>query len=248
MELIDYLELVKMNDQSQNLRARLLCYYCYKEYEQYSFSMSLIADMFEKCGYCKPNLSRLKDNLIKGKDKCFVGSKEHKGELVFVQVTLQQLERQYGNAWNDYESIDSYSEFLDEIKFCGKRQFLDRLIKQINNTYKNNCYDACAVILRRLFEVVLVMAYQNLGIDAQIKTPDGKGYKMLDSIVSDAFNNPTLKLSRIKTEFDTIRKVGNFSAHSITYIAGKKDIDDIKLAYRVMLEELYNKAGLMEEM
>lgn len=248
MELIDYLELVRMNELTQDLKARLLCYYCYKEAGQVCFAMSLIVGMFEKCGYSKPNVSRLKDSLIKGKERTFVESKEHKGELVFVPVILQQLERQYGKAWNDYESIDSYSELLDEIKFCGKRQFLDRLIKQINNSYKNNCYDACAVILRRLFEVVLVMAYQNLGIDAQIKTPDGKGYKMLEAIVSDAINNPTLKLSRIKTEFDTLRKVGNFSAHSITYIAGKKDIDDIKLAYRVMLEELYNKAGLMEEM
>jgi hypothetical protein len=39
--------------------------------------------------------------------------------------------------------------------------------------------------------------------------------------------------------------IGNFSAHNITYTAGKKDIDDIKLHYRVMLEELYNKAGLI---
>lgn len=248
MELIDYLEMVKMKELPQNLRARLLCYYCYKEDGKVSFAMSLITEMFEKCGYSKPNVSRLKESLTKGKEKAFVESKEYKGTLEFVPVILQQLERQYGNAWNDYESIDSCSELLDEIKFCGKRQFLDKLIKQINNSYKNNCYDACAVILRRLFEVILVMAYQNLGIDAQIKTSDGKGYKMLEVIVSDAISNPILKLSRIKTEFDTLRKVGNFSAHSITYIAGKKDIDDIKLAYRVMLEELYNKAGLMEEM
>ena len=46
-------------------------------------------------------------------------------------------------------------------------------------------------------------------------------------------------------EFDSFRMIGNFSAHNITYTAGKKDIDDIKLNYRVMLEELYNKAGLL---
>ena len=40
--------------------------------------------------------------------------------------------------------------------------------------------------------------------------------------------------------------IGNFSAHSITYTAGKIDIDNIKLNYRVMLEELYNKAGLIK--
>ena len=66
-----------------------------------------------------------------------------------------------------------------------------------------------------------------------------------ESIVGNAKNNQTLKLSRIKNEFDSFRMIGNFSAHNITYTAGKKDIDDIKLNYRVMLEELYNKAGLI---
>ena len=68
---------------------------------------------------------------------------------------------------------------------------------------------------------------------------------MLDNIVKDAQNNQALKLSRIKNEFDSFRKVGNFSAHNIMYIASRKDIDDIKLNYRVMLEELYNKSGLI---
>ena len=98
--------------------------------------------------------------------------------------------------------------------------------------------------MRRLFEVLLVLSYQNYGIDDQIKDSTGKGYIMLDGIVKNAKNNQTLKLSRIKNEFDTFRSVGNFSAHSITYTAGRKDIDDIKIYYRVMLEELYNKAGL----
>ena len=81
--------------------------------------------------------------------------------------------------------------------------------------------------MRRLFEVLLVLSYQNYKIDEQIKDSAGKGYIMLDGIVKNAKNNQILKISRIKNEFDTFRMVGNFSAHSITYTAGKKDIDDI---------------------
>lgn len=98
--------------------------------------------------------------------------------------------------------------------------------------------------MRRLFEILLVLTYQNYGIDDQIKDSTGKGYIMLDGIVKNAKNNQVLKISRIKNDFDTFRLVGNFSAHNITYTAGKKDIDDIKINYRVMLEELYDKAGL----
>jgi hypothetical protein len=88
------------------------------------------------------------------------------------------------------------------------------------------------------------LSYQKLGIDDMIKSSDGN-YLMLERIVNDAKANATLKLSRIKNDFDSFREIGNFSAHGITYIAVRKDIDGIKLKYRVMLEELYNKAGLM---
>ncbi|OTO65559.1 hypothetical protein A5865_003623 [Enterococcus sp. 12E11_DIV0728] len=160
-------------------------------------------------------------------------------------MTLQVLEKEYSELWNDTEMIESSSELIDESKFCHKRQYLDKLIYQINHSYSYNCYDACAVLMRRLFEVLLVLSYQKLGIDNEIKNRDNSGYVMLDNIVKNAKNNQTLKISRIKNEFDTFRKVGNFSAHSITYTAGKKDIDDIKIEYRVMLEELFTKAGLI---
>ena len=68
---------------------------------------------------------------------------------------------------------------------------------------------------------------------------------MLEKIVADAISNQTLKISRrISDDFDTFRNVGNYSAHNITYTASQKDINDIKLSYRLMLDELYSKAGL----
>jgi hypothetical protein len=135
---------------------------------------------------------------------------------------------------------------IDETKFCGKRGYLDRIIQQINHAYSHNCYDACAVLMRRLFEILLVLSYQNLGIEEEIKDSSNSGYIMLEGIVKNAINNSTLKLSRIKNDFEKFRVIGNFSAHNITYTAGKKDIDDIKIVYRVMLEELFNKSGLIK--
>jgi len=247
MELLDFVNLIELKQLGETAKAKYLCYYHYKETGEDIFSMSMIADLFESVGFNKPNVSRLKNNLLKGKEKAFLEKKQTKDRISFIPVILQQIEREYSQYWCDYESIYSNSEVLDESKFCGKRSYLDKLITQINCTYKNNCYDACAVLMRRLFEVILILAYQNLKIDMDIKAKDGSGYCMLDGIISDAKSNHILNLSRIKSEFDTLKRVGNFSAHGITYIASRKDIEDIKLSYRVMLEELFNKAGLMEE-
>lgn len=244
MQIIDYIEKTDLSELNECEKAKLLCFYHYKETGESAFSMSLISDLFTHCGYNAPNCSRLKGNLTKGKNKAFVNSKGKATTIEFISAVLQSMEKTQGTLWQDYVTIESDSELIDEHKFLGKRPFLDNLIRQINHSYASNCYDAVAVLMRRLFEVLLVLSYQHFEIDDQIKDLSGKGYIMLDGIVKNVKNNKTLKISRIKSEFDKFRMVGNFSAHSITYTAGKKDIDDIKINYRVMLEELYNKAGL----
>lgn len=245
MKILDFIEKTELIQKSECEKAILLCYFHYKETSETLFSMSLVSNLFIQCGFNVPNSSRLKNNLTKGKDKAFVNSKGKTTTIEFIPAVIQRIEKTYGNLWQDDITIESKSEIIDEQKFVGKRKYLDQLIRQINHSYANNCYDAAAVLMRRMFEVLLVLSYQNLGIDDEIKDASGNGYLMLEGIVNNAKNNQILKFSRIKKEFDTFRMVGNFSAHNITYTAGKKDIDDIKLNYRVMLEELYSKAGLM---
>ncbi|HBF65560.1 MAG TPA: hypothetical protein DDW34_07225 [Clostridium sp.] len=245
MKLLQFIENTNIDACAEVDRAKLLCFYHQKETGNCRFTPALITELMQKAGFNAPNISRLKDKLLKGKNKVFLLAKGTKSEYEFIPIVLQILEQEFGASWIDTETIASDSELLDETKFCGKRNYLDKLITQINHSYANHCYDACAVLLRRLFEVLLVISFQHLGIDDEIKDTSGAGYIMLDGLVKKAKNNTVLKLSRIKNEFDTFRIVGNFSAHNITYTAGKKDIDDIKLNYRVMLEELYNKAGLI---
>lgn len=98
--------------------------------------------------------------------------------------------------------------------------------------------------MRRLFEILIVSSYQNFNIEDEIKDLTGN-YVELKSLVKKVQNSTVLKIGRIKNDFDSIREVGNYSAHGFTYTAGKKDIDDISRTYRVMLEELYNKSGLL---
>lgn len=243
MKILDYKQAVALDDNNQTEQAVLLCYFYSKCIDEQVFDMKDIQGLFSDAGYSQINSNRVKKNLLEKKKMRI--SKGMKTSLEFVPAVYQELDQKYASLWKDIDTITSDSELIDENKFGGKRQYLTQLIRQINHSYAHNCYDAAAVLMRRLFEVLLVLSYQNMGIDNEIKNSSGKGYVILESIVSNAKNNQTLKLSRIKNEFDSFRKVGNFSAHNITYTAGKKDIDDIKLNYRVMLEELYNKAGLI---
>lgn len=246
MKIIDFIDILKINEKNEAEKATLLCFYHSKEGDELEFSLSRIASIMIDSGYNAPNTSRLKEQLIKGKNKAFIVKRNSCITLSFIPAVYQRIEQEIGYLWENDEEIESEGTLIDENKFCGKRNYLDKLIFQINHSYENNCYDAAAVLMRRLFELLLIMAYQNIGIDNEIKDPNGSGYKMLDGIVKNAIGNSKLKLSRIKMDFDSFRLVGNNSAHGIFYTAGKKDIDDIKIKYRVMLEELYNKAGLIQ--
>ena len=245
MQLLKFIETVDLASKAEVERAMLLSFYHYKEDGETVYTMTNISPWLEECNFNKPNASRLKEHLTKGKSKSFLPSKAIKGAIEFVPTILQVLERDFGDLWADTVTIESNDELIEEAKFCGKRPFLTRLIQQINFTYGNNCFDACAVLMRRLFEVLLVLSYQNKGIEADITKADGS-HKMLEGIVKDAVQNKVLGVpARISKNFDAFREVGNNSAHSITYTAGKLDIDNIARDYRVMMEDLYNRAGLM---
>lgn len=241
MKLTDFISNSDLRSKTQEDQAVLLCYFHYKNTGESCFDMQAIGSLFADSGFKPVNATRIKNALIrKGKMRMVDGLLN---TLVFNTVTLESLEKEYALFWTDY--IESTNELLDEGKFCGKRGYLDKLVKQINCCYREHCFDACAVVMRRLFEVVLVLAYQHHNIDDEIKDSSGKGYQMLESIVGNAKNNRTLKISRIRNEFDSIRNLGNNSAHSITYTASSKDIDDMKMNFRVAIEELYTKAGLL---
>lgn len=243
MKHIDYIHAVGLNDQKQVDQAVLICYYHFKETGESQFEPKGIQALFSDFGFNAINVTRVKKALLeKHKMRTLKGMQS---TLEFVPTILQELESQYASLWIDIESIESSSELIDENKFCGKRGYLDKLIKQINHTYGHNCFDACAVLMRRLFEILLVLTYQNTGNEAVISKPDGTHF-MLEAIVKDAVQNKALGIpARISKNFDAFREVGNNSAHSITYTAGQKDVTDIQRDYRVMMEDLYNRAGLM---
>lgn len=239
MDLTTFVEKVDLPHHTEIEKVELLALYGYLYRNETTFLLSSIVDTLASYGCPISNISRVRKNLAKSRSFRKVAN----GEYMLTATARESLKEEITNRLDDEVSIDSNSELLDETLFCGKRGYLDKLIYQINHCYKDNCFDACAVCMRRVFEIVLILSYENLGIQDEIKK-DGE-YLMLDRIASNAVNNSKLGLSRLKKEYDTIREIGNYAAHRIQYNTRKKDIDDIKQSYRVCLEELYYKAGLM---
>ena len=146
MKILDFKQMVELDKHNQTEQAALLCYFHYKTSAEQIFEMKGIQELFSDAGYSQINGSRVKKSLI---DKKIMRiPKGMKTSLEFVPVFFQDYDQKYSPLWEDTISIQSDSELLDESKFCEKRKYLTTLVKQINHSYANNCYDAAAVLIR----------------------------------------------------------------------------------------------------
>lgn len=240
MNLFHYITAVNLTEKTELDKVKLLAFFRNSTEGTTSFSLDAVLQVLKELGHPISNISRLKTYLAKSKDFKKIGKDN---EYIISPSVRLKLHAEYGDNFQNTEEIISLSEVLEENLFLGKRGFLDKLIKQINSCYDTNCYDACAVLMRRVFEILLILAYEHQGIQDQIKDMNGD-YAMLEKIVSNATQNKALRISRSRKDYDTIRDLGNFAAHKIHFNTRKKDIDDIKQTYRVCLEELFYIAGL----
>lgn len=237
-EFANYIDYNLLNEAE---RAEAICFYIYKETGLTSFQVGDIATFMIECGSNQPNQSRLKTNLLKRPS--FRRSPRGSG-LELTEIGKYSLEKSFGNLWADNESIQSSGKLLDEGLFCGKLGYLDRFIQQINHCYENNCYDAAAVLMRRVMEIALIQAFEARGYKSQITTADNH-YIALDGLIKKAISGNYLILTQARSNLESIKLLGNYAAHGIAFTTRKKDIEDIKLPYRILLEELYRLASLI---
>lgn len=203
-------------------------------------SITEINNYFAQNELSKYNTSYLRDDLRKSK-YITKGSqlnyyKPHRNLIVL-------LNSKYEFVIEKDEEIDTDDTILPNELFKNSRGYLENLSKQINGCYNNNLFDGCAVLMRRLLEVLLIHSYEAEGKESLIIENDG--YRNLSYIINFLISNKAVKLSKEAMEvLDEFRQVGNFSAHKIQYNAKRKDIDNLKLKYRMTIEELLYKSKI----
>lgn len=150
--------------------------------------------------------------------------------------------------WTEMDSftIEQNGTILPEAVFDGLQNNFQSLCKQINASYEQHLYDATAVLMRRVLEGLLVLAFQNNKIESTITNKSGRHFP-LDKIIQIAIENTTLSLSaNTKYDMHLFKDLGNYSAHKIWYNAAKDDLEPHLLKYRAIIEELIYKAKLKE--
>ena len=125
----------------------------------------------------------------------------------------------------------------------GTRGYLERIAHQLNGSYEKGWFDACAVMMRRLVETLIIEVFEKRGIASQIQTASGD-FLRLDRLIGKVIAEPSWNLGRgtrrILTE---VRELGDNSAHRRRFNAHRRDIDNIKIRFRVAVQELVDLGG-----
>ena len=126
----------------------------------------------------------------------------------------------------------------------GTRGYIERVVNQINGTYEKGWYDACAVMIRRLLETLIIEAFEHHGLVASIKNTTGDFFYLRD-LIDKSLNVASWNLSRnCKQAMPRLKDVGDKSAHSRRFNAHRGDIDPLLSDIRVVVQELVYLAAL----
>ncbi len=126
----------------------------------------------------------------------------------------------------------------------GTRSYLEATTHQINGSYENGWYDACAVMMRKLIETLIIEVYEQRRMTAKIQTADGN-FQSLESLIGKVIGDSAWNVSRAtKKGLYDVKELGDSSAHGRRFAAHRGDIDDLRGGFRAAVQELVQLSGL----
>jgi hypothetical protein len=115
----------------------------------------------------------------------------------------------------------------------------------MNGAYSAGWYDACAVMMRRLLESVIIEAFEARKIDHKIKDANGD-FLQLTALIKAALAEKSWNLPRnVRKKIESLRDLGHTSAHNRYYLAKQPYLDELKSVYRESIEAFLHIANLL---
>jgi hypothetical protein len=183
----------------------------------------------------RPNInkSRLKEDLRRDRR---VTVKE--GRLIHVPLSKATEYRKEYKSFLAPPDVEIEDRILQLEEFSGKSKYIQGLVRQINACHQIGAFDGCAVMMRRLAEALIILAFNKVGKRGEILDSSGN-YLRFDDLLSALFSSKDLKISRgSPAALNQVKKVGDRAAHSTNYLTSDKDIDLLSADFRALISDL----------
>lgn len=242
MSLDKFIRKVEFKKLNELQRVAILAFFLYITENIAEFDLLTISEKLVSQGFGKPNIYRLEKAVLKSKN--FIKGTKPKYFRLHNKV-IEEMSQQFPFLLNTSENIETSNSILPEDLYTNTRGFIIRLAAQINAAYENNISDGCAILMRRLLEVLLIIGYRAKNRESEIIESGNDSYKKLTAIIDYTLSNKILPLQKDTREvLHDFRVFGNFSAHGITYNCRKDEITKVARKFRFAVEDLLYAAEL----
>lgn len=143
----------------------------------------------------------------------------------------------------ELESPDSTPVLSTDVPFLpddlveDRYHVLKKILWEANRCYDAACYNACATMIRRLVESLIIEAFEHHGLGHKIER-NGE-YLSFGDLIGKAVAEPALKLTRdTKRILPDLKFFGDLGAHNRMALVRKQDLDRLHNAIRAGVEEL----------
>ena len=124
------------------------------------------------------------------------------------------------------------------------RGYIEKVANQINGCYEQGWFDACAVMIRRLIETLIIETFEHHNIAHKAQDANGD-FLPLKDLIDLALSEQSWNLGRsTKKGLPKLKSIGDLSAHSRRYTAQRHDVDQLIGDLRVVVQELVYLAVL----
>lgn len=121
----------------------------------------------------------------------------------------------------------------------GTRGYIERVVFQINGCYEKGWFDACAVMMRRLIETLIIECFERYKIADKIKNTSTGDFLFLRDLIEKLLQEPAWNIGKkAKQALPKLKEIGDQSAHSRRYNAHRQDIEKIADDFRIVCQEL----------
>lgn len=129
---------------------------------------------------------------------------------------------------------------LETVWFSDQRKYLQRIVQQINGSYERRWYDACAVMLRKLIESLIIECFETYGLTAKIQNARGE-YENLADLLERYLQEDAWPVARnAKKSLPTLKKLkelGDLAAHNRSHCTQKGDLNSLIVDLRIIIQE-----------
>jgi hypothetical protein len=203
------------------------------------FSTTDIKGCYTEVHLDPPNISQFLSDMEKRRPKEVM--KDARGYYLHRDIR-EKFDSKYGQP---VEIIPKTEQVLpNAVVAPTRRGYYIRIIQQVNGCYENGWFDACAVMIRKFVEILVIELYEQNGKADEIKDASGNFF-MLSDLITTILNDAKWNLSReTKACLPLVKQMGDRAAHNRYYVATKPDVDKIIPGLRIVSDELLHLAKL----